>query len=125
MKSIREYTINGKKYYQKELVLGQLKQITPLLENFQIPQIFTAREVIEVLGDKLPIAIAIIIREQDKALKDKDIELLVNEFEENLEVETAIKIIEDFFQLNNIDFFFKKLKKITTLLIKKIASEKT
>ena len=67
------YEIGGKKYIQKPLVLGQIDQLIEFMQGIRLPVEISASSIIFVLGGKLSKAIAIILCEAGKHLKDKDV----------------------------------------------------
>ena len=96
-----KYTINGKVYFQRPLVVGQIEQLGEFLEGLSWSEgnLGTAG-IIKLLGNKLPCAVAIVLREEGKLLKDKDLERLEEEFREHLEHQTALKVVSDFLEFN-------------------------
>jgi len=104
-----EYEINGKKYIQKPLVLGQIRQLTPLISGIEIKGGIDAIKLVEVLGDKLPTAVAVLLIPEGTALKDKDVQKLTEEIEFEISPEQTIQVIEDFFLINPISSLSKKL----------------
>jgi len=60
------------------------------------------------LGDKLALAFAIILIPDGVALEDKVIEDWVNKIEFNLDIETALKVVEDFFDCTQISLLLKQ-----------------
>jgi hypothetical protein len=68
-----KYQIGDKTYVQKKLVLGQWRQLLDLLKGLSVPQDLDAREIVSVFGDKLPYAPAIVLVEEGKSLREKDI----------------------------------------------------
>ena len=65
----KTYEIGGKTYTQKPLVLGQVRQLLDLLANVSIPADATAVGLINAIGDKLSLAIAIVLAEPGKSLR--------------------------------------------------------
>jgi len=104
-----EYTIDGKKYFQKPLVLGQVQQLIKFLKGRKIPDDLSPFNVIEFLGDDLSEGIAIILSENGQHLKDKDIASLTAEIKWSIEPETSFEVIRDFFECNPIASIFEKL----------------
>jgi hypothetical protein len=51
-----------------------------------------------------------VLRPENVNLKEKDINTLTEEFNLTLHIDTALKIIEDFFTCNSIIFLLKKLE---------------
>jgi len=96
------YEIAGKKYIQRKLVLGQVKQVIGLLEGVSFRPEDTVTEIMAKLNKKLPIAIAIVLTEEGKTLRGKVIESLAEELEFEIDIETSIRVIEDFFDCNPI-----------------------
>lgn len=104
-----EYQINNKKYIQKPMVWGQVKQFQTLLKDVIWPTEFTIVTFLDVFSDQLPLFAAIVLTEEGKSLKDKNVDLLKIEFDEFLDIGTSIKMVEDFFVCNPIDSILKSL----------------
>jgi hypothetical protein len=114
---VMKYEINGKKYIQKPLVIGQIKQIAGLLDDFQMKETPSTMDFISALGDKLPNFFAIILVEEGKSPKDKDLNLMAKDLEQ-CSLETAIKVIDDFFSCNPLSLVFRKVADWTKALTK-------
>lgn len=117
-----EYEIGGKKYIQKPLVLGQIRQMMNIMQGVVIPDDADTLRIIAALGDKLSKAIAITITPEGVAVKDKDINSLAAEIEFELSTETTVQVIEDFFSCNPIASLLERLggiaEKITSQMDK-------
>lgn len=109
MENSYTYDIGGKTYTQKALVLGQVKQLTKIVTGLEFSEDVDILSIIEMLGDKLPLAFAIILTEEGKSLKDKDLEACASELEFTVDVNVSIQVIEDFFVCNPTGLVFKKI----------------
>ncbi len=105
-----KYQIGGKTYIQKPLVLGQVKQLNALLDGMVIPKDISVSGLIKLLGDKLPLALAIVLTEKGKHPKDKDIEALAKELEFEIDADTTSKVVEDFFDCNQIVSLIERIQ---------------
>ncbi len=120
------YTIGGKKYVQRPLVLGQVNQLMQLLKGMVIPERLDIMLLISLMGDRLSKALAIVLIEEDcKSLKDRNLEALAAEISFNVETETAIKVVEDFFDCNPIASLLEKLSGMTEKIGSMIDKKKT
>ena len=109
MKEYR-YEIGGKVYVQRTLVLGQVRQLTGLLQELRIePEKFDAAGLLALLGERLPEALAIVLTEEGKSPRDKDLKALAEELEFSIDAETVVKVIEDFFSCNPAASLFDRL----------------
>jgi len=115
---IYKYTIGGKTYIQTPLVLGQVRQLINLLEGITIPHDFNTLSLISAIGDKISLALAILLTEESKPLKDKNLDQLANELEFEISTEMTIEVIEHFFDLNNIVYLSEKLGNIALRISK-------
>jgi len=106
-----KYEIGGKIYFQKPLVLGQVRQLMNLLQGVAIPRESNAAELIIVLGDRLPAAVAIVLHPEGIKLKDKALDALTREIEFEISPEDTIKVVEDFFGCNPISLVLEKVNK--------------
>jgi hypothetical protein len=104
-----EYTIDGKKYSQKSLVLGQVQQLIKFLKGKKLPETLTTFQIIDLLGDDLCEGIAIVLKEENRLLKDKDVTVLAKEIQFSIEPETAFKVVEDFFVCNPVASMLERL----------------
>jgi hypothetical protein len=104
-----EYEIGGKKYFQKPLVLGQVQQLIEFLKGRKLPDDLSPFKVIEFLGDDLSEGVAIVLSEDGRHLKDKDIVSLTAEIKWSIKPETSFEVIRDFFECNPIASMLEKL----------------
>jgi len=126
MEEIKEkykYEIGGVVYEQKKLVLGQINQLIGLLKEVNIPAEATAMNLITALGDKLPLAIAIVLHKPEVKLKDKDIKEVADEIEFEMSPELALEVIEDFFDLTPISSLLEKVGKTVEKIAEKMKME--
>ncbi|MEP9411904.1 MAG: hypothetical protein HRF42_11010 [Candidatus Brocadia sp.] len=111
------YLIGGKTYIQKPLVLGQWRQLLDLLKDLKVPQDFDIREIVSAFGDKLPYALAIVLIEEGKPLREKDIGALASQIEFEISPESTFQIIEDFFACNPMPLLLNRLSGMMQKLI--------
>ena len=119
-----EYAVNDKLYTQKPLVLGQIGQVTELVRDIEIPENISSHDLINLLGDKLPTATAILLTPVGTRIKDKDISALTEEFQEHMDIETAMEVMDHFLSLNPIASAIEKLTGIMTGVKKAMAGSK-
>ena len=117
------YEFGGKVYVQNKLVWAQVKQLSTVVKDISFEGELTVQYLIDLLGDKLSSALAIVLVEEGKSLKDKDIAVLSEEIENTIPVDVMFQVIEDFFICNPIAFLLEKLsgmmEKVNTNLIEK------
>ena len=149
-----KYKIGDKTYYQKPVVLGQIKQLEEFLKDFIVPGNFSVTTLMSMLGDKFPYALAIILIEEGKSLSDRfhlipflggdkgvgkseirnpkseiagmgnfgyePIPEIMNQIALDIaisnDLETSIKVIEDFFVCNPTASVFQRLSGIISAL---------
>lgn len=104
-----EYEIGDRKFIQKPMVWGQVKQFQSLMKDIVWPDEFNVFTFMDLFSDQMPEFVAIVLQEVDVDLKNKNIESLKNEFEEFLDIATSIKVVEDFLDCNPIDSILKSL----------------
>ena len=104
------YEINGKKYVQKPLVLGQLRQLTGVLKGVAWTQGTDVADIIALIGDRLPSALAVVLTEEGASPGKKDVEALARELEDALDADTAVKVVEDFFTSNPVVSLLERLR---------------
>ena len=125
MKQI-EYTIGDKKYTQRKLVLGQILLLTQLLKNVNVLKDMTPSALIATIGMKMPDALAIVLIPDGTAIKekasdDKRLEL-ATEISFNIDAETTLQVVGDFFDCNPIAFLLEKLSGATEKIISQVKS---
>ncbi len=107
------YEINGKNYIQKPLVWGQTRQLIKLLKDLEIPMDgVSVVDLVEIIGDKLPEALAIVLAEEGQSLKDKDVKALASTFEFDIPLHIMVKVIEDFFECNPTASYLEMVAKL-------------
>ncbi len=111
-----EYSINEKTYYQNKLVLGQWRQLLDILKGLTIPGNVDVLGMVDILGDRLPLALAVVLNPEGVALKDKDLPALADELEYTISADAVIKVIEDFFECNPLPSILAKLSQAAGIL---------
>ena len=104
-----EYEIGGRKYFLKPLVLGQAQQLIRFLKGKKLPESLSPIEIIESLGDDLSEGLAIVLSEEGKHLKDKNLKELAKEIQFSILPESVLEIIKDFFELNPLASILQRL----------------
>lgn len=97
----KRYSIGGKNYFLRPLVLGQWQQLLGLLEGVRVRTDMTAGDVIGLCGKDLHRALAIVLRDETP-LKSKDIEAWAETLAFEATPEQALEVVRDFFDLNPI-----------------------
>lgn len=105
----KKYTINGKVYTQKPLVIGQADQMLELLQGVELTAL-TPISIIQAMGGRIPMAAAIVLTPEGIKIRDKDLNALEDEFAENLELETALEVAADFLSFNPLSSISGKAK---------------
>jgi len=107
----KKYEINGKKYTQGPLVLGQLMPLCELIEGVKIPD-FTVVGIVAALGTKLSRAMALILVPEGCSAKDRDIDAMVSEFEGHMEIAATMEVVADFLSFNPISSLLENARAI-------------
>jgi hypothetical protein len=123
-----KYTLNGKTYVQRALVLGQIRQLAAVLNSLIFPPDLSALQILVVIGDQLPAAAACVLRDENGSIPWIRTEMIGNnpviscdperfsahvlEIADVLTAEAAVKVIEDFFGCNPIASLWEKLSGI-------------
>lgn len=107
------YKIGDKQFSQSKLKLGQIKQLLPYFDRiasaFDKDENMTIVDFIDTLKDDISEMIAIVLLEDGKNLKDKDVEKLAEFLDENLEYDTIIDVVADFFTLTPIGLISSRI----------------
>jgi hypothetical protein len=105
------YKIGEVEYRMKPLVLGQISRLMKLLEGVVLPEDSNVLSMVSALGDKLPMAFAIIFHIPNIPLKEKNLEAIANDLEFELSPEMTMEIVEDFFDCTPISLLAEKMGK--------------
>jgi len=98
----KKYTIGGKTFIQRKLVLGQWRQLLTVLPLVRIPEELTPRALVEALQNDLFVALAVVLTEEGTSLAGKDLPALASEIEWGIDPLDALEALADFFLLNPI-----------------------
>ena len=120
-----KYEIGSKVYEQKALVWGQVQQLTNLLTGLAFSSDMTPAEMVGIIGDKMPVALAIVLTEQGKSPRGKNLTELAEELAFDTSVEMVVKIIEDFFDCNPTALYLEKISKLVGNVTKQVNQEIT
>jgi hypothetical protein len=104
-----QYDLGGKRYTQRALVLGQLQLLIDVLKECAIPVGASVLQIVEALGDRLPRALAVVLVPEGVAIKDRDLEAEISDIINNMDITTAVGVIEDFFSCNPLYSIFDRL----------------
>ncbi len=120
----KKYEINGKIYFQKALVLGQIADIIPLLENRFIDDL-SAVGLVTSLGDILPELAAVILIPEGTKISERDLEAMKSEFQNEMSLDTALEVAADFLSFNPVSSFFTRLKNLTGAIVTGMMGKET
>jgi len=104
----KTYKIGEDTYYQKPIVIGQVRQLSEALKDFK----FNAADpfsIVKSLGENLYKCIAIVLIKEGQPLKDKKIDELAESLEWKIGIEQAVEIVTDFFIINPISSHAQKI----------------
>jgi hypothetical protein len=104
---MKSYNINGKTYTQKPLVIGQVADMKNLIAGIQIVDL-SPLGIIQSLGDKLPMALAVVLIPEGAKVKNRDLLAIAEEMEENLDIDTALEMAADFLSFNPLSSISSK-----------------
>jgi len=105
----RKYEIGEKTYVQRPLVLGQMRQLIDLLKGITIPAGADAYGLINALGDSLPQVLAIVLTEEGKSPRDKNMKEAAVEIEFAITPEQTLEVVDHFFELNAIPSLLSRI----------------
>lgn len=104
------YTFDDRKYYQRKLLIGQVKQLVDTVQGVRI-DFQSPAALIESLGERLPKALAVALTPEGVHPKDKDLDSLADELAFALTPDDVMQVVDDFFSLNDPYSFFSRFKK--------------
>ncbi|HOW54299.1 MAG TPA: hypothetical protein PLR60_06535 [Syntrophorhabdaceae bacterium] len=103
------YVIDGETYTQRPLVLGQIGQIMGLVNGIEITESTTTGDIVALLDDRLPEAVAVILTPRGVKIKDKDLPAIADRFREHMDLQTAMEVVDNFLSLNPIASVLERL----------------
>lgn len=98
----KTYTIDGKTYEQRPLVYAQYRQLIEALQGFDLEGCDSSEAIMTNLGDRLPRALAIVLVEKGKHLRDKDLDAFASDLEYSIDPLVALEVVSDFFTCNPV-----------------------
>jgi len=112
------YKIGGRVYVQRPLVLLQIEQLVEFVnsEMFKGYQVTSAVGIVRCLGDKLAQILAIVLTPREVSVEDKDLAGIAAHLRAHVDIETAIKVVNDFLSCNPINSVFDRLTGIMAKL---------
>ncbi len=112
-----KYKINEKTYTQKKLTLGQIKKLIEIMND--IPDAVRKQGIMPMLMYNLPAFLAVVLIEEEKTVREslEDFENKMKFFED-VDYETALKVVEDFFTYNQISLLLSVAEKISKAITK-------
>lgn len=117
----KHYSIGGREYVQRRIVLGQLQLLLPLIGSVEITQ-GTVPELIGLIGEGLPRAMAVVLLEEGsgvrEACKPEALQDRTEALQWDMTPEIAVEVAEDFFECNRASSLFEKISsKLQSLVI--------
>lgn len=106
------YTINGKRYIQKPLVLGQIAPLIAILEGRTIMDL-SVQGIMAAFSDILPELFAIILIPDGETAGGKDVKAMEQEFRDEMDIDTALEVAADFLYCNPVSSIAIKLSGLT------------
>jgi hypothetical protein len=116
----KTYQIGGETYTQRKLVLGQIQQLLGVIEGIALPADMAPAGLMYALKDRIHEALAIVLREKEKPLKDKDIAALAETIRFEISPEATLEIIEDFFVFTPISSLLDSMLRVIGTVTEKI-----
>jgi hypothetical protein len=107
-----KYHFGDKTYIQKPLVLGQMRQLSTVLQGFKLSGNLSVADIVDFLGAELPKALAVVLTEEGKSPKNKDLTAMAEELEYSISLDDAVKVAEDFFACNQVTSLSEKITKM-------------
>ncbi len=114
-----KYTIGGKSYVQRALVMGQVDQLLGILEGINLSGSVNPLDIKKALGEKIYLGLAIILVEEGKTPKRGPDEIgeIADRIQWSILPQQEIEVIENFFDCNPIVSIVERLPEIAKGLI--------
>lgn len=108
----KEYDLGGKKYIQRPIMFGQLRELIPLLEGSKFEDDLNPLELVRVLGNRIHKALAVVLVEEGMELREAldNIHDRARDIECRITPEQVVEVIEDFFACNRASSVIGRLR---------------
>lgn len=116
--SYNSYQINDKTYFQYQLVLGQINQLLSVLKDLPLLAP-TPQTILLSLGEKIPVALAVILVPEGSKVKDRDLKAIEDDMY-YCPADVVMQVFNDFLSLNPISLFRDKINSLKAMLLKEI-----
>jgi len=103
------YRIGGRIYVQRPLVLLQIEQLSAFLAAMTIPAGLNVVGIVRLLGDRISDALAILLIPAGTEVDQKDLEATAAHLRKHVDIETAVRVVEDFLLCNPVGSVFDRL----------------
>jgi len=107
----KEYTINGRKYYQQPLVIGQMARLLAALKGISIGSM-NAMGLVLGFGADLPRLLACVLVPDGSHARDVDTAALEAELWD-VEIDQALEVVADFLEQARLG---SRLERITAMI---------
>ncbi|HBG06327.1 MAG: hypothetical protein A2075_12215 [Geobacteraceae bacterium GWC2_58_44] len=105
------YTIGGRVYTQRPLVLLQMEQLVEFInpEMFSGLQTVNALGVVKLLGDRIAAILAIVLTPRGVEVDQKDMAEITAHLRAHVDLDTAARVVEGFLSCNPVASVFNRL----------------
>jgi len=103
------YRIGGVDYVQRPVVLLQIEQLSEFLSTIQLPPGLNVAGIVQQLGGRISGALAIVLTPLGTEIDQKDRAAIAAQLRNHVDIETAVKVVEDFLSCNPVGSVFDKL----------------
>ena len=107
-----KYTIGGVCYTQAPIVLGQSIQLSKVLKGLD-GVLTDLTSFIDIIGDKLPLLMAIVLTPEGENLKEKNIYELAEVLSFEADLDITEQVVSDFFICNPITLLLERIEAAT------------
>lgn len=105
----KTYDLGGTTYVQRPLVLGQIRQLLEQLDGLTFDAAAGVAAIVSALGDRLPLALAVVLTPEGSSPRGKDLPALADEIEFGISPDQVLEVIEDFFGCNPVASLLERL----------------
>lgn len=105
----KRYEIGGAAYVQRPLVLGQVRQLLEVLDGVRFAPDADPFALVAALGDRLALALAVVLTPEGQSPRGKDLPALADELEFAIAPEQVLEVVEDFFGCNPMASLVERL----------------
>ena len=123
----KEYKIGEREYILTPLVLAQLIDLAKFFAKLEIDleKFESLRDFLSEYLEHLPLLCAIVLKRKDVPLRERDIHEEAEYIAENMDMDTAVRVVEDFFRIQDLSSLAQKVTALIQAMTGQLTGERS